>query len=139
MSLVCFQYLRVGTEQVADRAPVVAAGRQRGYDLIEQLGLLGSTTDPALIHQHLSAALGEQGTRLCIIKSMTLKPNQGYEVRLFEGACTAGQSSITPLCAFTLGVFIGAVHAITGTRVKGTETQCCACGADECVYQIDPI
>jgi hypothetical protein len=43
MSIVCFQYLRIGTEEVADRAPVVAAGRKRGYDLIEGLGLLGST------------------------------------------------------------------------------------------------
>jgi predicted hydrocarbon binding protein len=38
-----------------------------------------------------------------------------------------------------MGVFIGAIHALTGTRVKGTETQCCACGAAECIYQIDPV
>ncbi len=43
MSLVCFQYLRIGTEEVADRAPVVASGRQRGYDLIEEPG-------PARLH-----------------------------------------------------------------------------------------
>jgi predicted hydrocarbon binding protein len=38
-----------------------------------------------------------------------------------------------------MGVFIGAIHGLTGNRVRGKETQCCACGADECVYQIDPI
>jgi predicted hydrocarbon binding protein len=139
MSLVCFQYLRVGTEEVADRAPIVASGRQRGYDLVEGLGLLGKVTDASVMHKHLSTALGEQGTRLCLVNSITAKSDGGYEVRLSEGACTAGQTSSVPVCAFTLGVFIGAIHAMTGNRVRGTESQCCACGADECVYQIDIV
>ena len=139
MSLICFQYLRVGTEEVAERAPVVASGRQRGYDLVEQLGLLGSTSDPSVIQQKLNAALGENGTRLCLVNAVIAKPDGGYEVRISEGACTAGQSSSTPFCAFTMGVFIGAIHAITGKRVNGQEVQCCACGASECVYQIDPV
>lgn len=139
MSLICFQYLRVGTEDVADRAPVVASGRQRGYDLIEQLGLLGSTSDPTVIQQKLNEALGQKGTRLCIVKGVAAKPDGGYEIRITEGACTAGQTSSIPFCAFTMGVFVGAIHAITGHRVNGHETQCCACGADECVYQIDPV
>ncbi len=139
MSLVCFQYLRLGTEDVADRAPVVAAGRQRGYDVIQQLGMVGSTSDPEVIQEKLDGALGLNGTRLCLIDSITTLPNGGYEVRLHEGACTAGQVSDTPHCAFTLGVFIGALHAITGTRMKGREIQCCACGADQCIYLIEPI
>ena len=139
MSLTCFQYLRVGTEDVADRAPIVASGRQRGFDLVEQLGLLGSTVDGAVMQQKLNGALGEKGTRLCIVKSISTKPDGGYEVRVVEGACTAGQHADKPLCAFTLGVFIGAIHAMTGNRVRGTETQCCACGADECIYQIDAV
>lgn len=139
MSLVCFQYLRVGTEDVADRAPIVAAGRKRGYDLIEQLDMVGKTKDPGEIRAQLDNALGLKGTRLCIVKSVTAKPNGGYEVRIGEAACTAGQVSSVPHCAFTLGVFIGAFHGITGVRVNGHETQCSACGADECVYQIDPV
>lgn len=139
MSLICFQYLRVGTEDVADRAPVVAAGRQRGYDLVEGLGLMGSTKDPAVIREKLDTALGLKGTKLCLVQSVTLKPNGGYEVRITEGACTAGQKSSQPHCAFTLGVFIGAIHAFTGSRVTGHETECCACGAESCVYQIDPV
>jgi hypothetical protein len=139
MNLVCFQYLRIGTEEVADRAPIVASGRQRGFDLVEQTGQLGSTKDASVIRQKLNAALGVDGTRLCIVKSISVKPEGGYEVRIIEGACTAGQTSSTPLCAFTMGVFIGAIHAITGVRVKGYETECCACGAAECVYQIDPV
>jgi predicted hydrocarbon binding protein len=139
MHLVCFQYLRVGTEEVADRAPIVASGRKRGYDVIEQLGLLGSTKDGMTIAKRLNSILGVNGTRLCIVQAITLKPNGGYEVRIAEGACTAAQHSSVPLCAFTMGVFIGAISALTGQRMNGHETQCCACGASSCVYQIDPV
>jgi hypothetical protein len=139
MSLTCFQYLRIGAEDVADRAPIVAAGRKRGQDVVEGLGLLGSTRDSAIIREKLDAALGANGTRLCIVRSVEAKPNGGYEVRITEGACTAGQTSSEPHCAFTIGVFIGAIGAIIGERVNGRETECCACGASECVYQIDPI
>jgi predicted hydrocarbon binding protein len=139
MSLTCFQYLRQGTEEVADRAPIVASGRKRGYDVVEGLGLLGKSKDPDMIRKKLDAALGVNGTKLCLIQSVTAKPNGGYEVRLTEGACTAGQTASAPVCAFTMGVFIGALHAITGDRMSGHETECCACGAAECVYQIDPV
>lgn len=139
MSLTCFQYLRVGTEDVADRAPIISSGRKRGYDLVESLGLMGKSHDPAYIQQQLAAALGADGTRLCILHSITTKPNGGYEVHLSEVACTAGQVASEPVCAFTLGVFIGAINAITGERMKGSETACCACGANECVYHIEPV
>lgn len=139
MSLLCFQYLRVGTEEVADRAPIVASGRRRGHDLAEQLGLLGSTLDSAVMYAQLAPALGAQGTRLCLLQSISALPEGGYEVRLTEGACTAGQQASEPVCAFTLGVFIGAIQAITGTPMRGQETSCAACGADVCVYLITPV
>jgi hypothetical protein len=139
MNLVCFQYLRTFTEEVAGRAPIVAAGRQRGYNLVEGLGLLGTTTDGAVMQQRLAQALGADGTCLCLVNSIQAKPGGGYEVHITEGACTAGQTSSEPVCAFTLGVFIGAIHGMTGTRMQGVETTCSACGAAECVYQINPI
>jgi hypothetical protein len=139
MSLVCFQYLRVGTEEVAERAPIVAAGRKRGFDLVESLGLLGSINDAATMQARLDASLGANGTRLCLIQQIAPRPAGGYEVRLTEGACTAGQTANEPICAFTLGVFIGAISAMTGIRMRGEETTCSACGAPECVYQIIPI
>lgn len=139
MSLTCFQYLRVGTEDVADRAPIVASGRKRGYDLVEGLGLLGSTQDPAIIAKKFEEALGVNGTRLCKVNSVTSTANGGFEVHITEGACTAGQTSSEPLCAFTLGVFIGGLYALTGKQMSGRETNCCACGAPECVYIIEPV
>lgn len=139
MSLICFQYLRQGTEEIADRTPVVAAGRKRGTELIEQLGLRGSTTDCAKIHKLLDSALGVDGTRLCLVQSIKATPNGGYEVRITESACTAGQSSNEPLCAFTLGVFVGAIQALTDRTLRGRETACCTCGAPECVYVLEPL
>lgn len=140
MSLVCFQYLRVGTEEVADRAPVVAAGRTRGFGVIQSLGLAGKSPDAAETKRLLNDALGVNGTRLCIVNDVIKKDNGGYEFHIVEGACTAaGQKSDTPHCAFTLGVFIGAAQALMGVPVRGTESQCIACGADECVYHIEPL
>lgn len=139
MSLVCFQYLRIGTEEVTARAPIVAAGRKRGTELIQQLGLAGATVDAAKIHAELAQALGVDGTRLCIVQSVNVLPSGGYEVHITEGACTANQTSDEPHCAFTLGVFIGAISTIIGKLCSGHETQCIACGANECIYIIEPI
>jgi predicted hydrocarbon binding protein len=139
MSLTCFHYLRQGAEDTAGRALVVAAGRQRGYELIESMGLCGTSQEPEVMRLKLDAALGEQGTRLCLVQRIRAKPNGGYEVQIGEGACTAGVQSDTPYCAFTLGVFIGALAAITGQRMIGRETQCAAMGGPICVYQIDPV
>ncbi len=139
MSITCFQYLREGAEDTAGRALIVSAGRKRGYDLIESLGLSSSTQEPDMIKEKLNTTLGVDGTKLCIVNSIATKDNGGYEVRIKESACTAGVTTSEPHCAFTMGVFIGAISAITGQRMLGHETECTAMGRAECVYQIDPI
>jgi predicted hydrocarbon binding protein len=139
MSLICFQYLRQVAEETAGRALIITAGRQRGRDLAEQLGLLGASQDAAMLREKLDTALGGDGTRLCMVQSVTPKDNGGYEVKVAEGACPAGVTSSEPFCAFTLGVFMGAISAMTGQRMLGKESECCATGAHTCVYQIDPV
>ncbi|HMA37890.1 MAG TPA: 4-vinyl reductase [Chloroflexia bacterium] len=139
MSVTCFQYLRNGAEDIAGRVPIVAAGRQRGADLVASLELQNSTQDVSAITAQLQAALGAEGTRLCLLDSVTVKPSGGYEVRLHEGACTAGAQAAEPVCAYTLGVFVGAISALTGRRLHGTETQCAAVAGEHCIYQIDPL
>jgi predicted hydrocarbon binding protein len=139
MSITCFQYLRNGTEDIAGRVPIVAAGRQRGTDLVSELGLNGSTQDPELLRKYLYDALGPDGTRLCLVESMTPLPSGGYEVRLREGACATGVESAEPLCAYTLGVFAGALSALTGQRMTGKESSCAAMQGEYCIYQITPI
>lgn len=139
MSLTCFQYLRVVAEETAGRALIIAAGRKRGQDLAEALGLAGTNHDPAVIQAKLDAALGADGTKLCLVKSITARPNGGFEVRVSEAACVAGVTATEPHCAFTMGVFIGAISSMTGQRMMGHETECCAMGHAECVYQIEPF
>lgn len=139
MSLTCFQYLRVGTEEVADRAPIVASGRKRGFMLVDSLGQQGRVQDAAEMQRMLAAALGEEGTRLCLVQRVTSLSPARYEVRITEGACTTGQTASEPFCAFTMGVFIGALSAFTGIPMRGRETECCACGAAECVYVIESV
>jgi hypothetical protein len=139
MHAVCFQYLRMYTEEIAGRAPIIAAGRKRGFDVVEGLGLLGKVQEAAQIERSLETVLGADGTRLCLLQSVRARPEGGYEVHILESACTAGQRSSEPLCAYTLGVFIGAVQGLTGTRMQGHETRCQACGDHGCTYIIEPV
>lgn len=139
MSLTCFHYLRHGAEDAAGRALIISAGRRRGHDLAESLGLLGTSHDAALIQQKLADALGAEGTRLCLVQSVRATGAGGFEVRIAEGACTAGVTAQEPYCAFTLGVFVGAISAIAGQRMVGREAECSAMGRPECIYMIEPF
>jgi hypothetical protein len=136
---LCFQYLRTFTEDLSGRAPILASGRKRGYDVAVTNGWLGSDMDPDKFAEELGAVLGMEGTRLCLVKSITATPQGGYEVRITEGACTAGVTSDVPHCAFTLGVFVGACSAVKGEALIGVETDCSAMNGEECVYLINPL
>jgi V4R domain len=135
---VCFQYLRFHAEDVVGRVPIVAAGRRRGYDVIVERGLIGVPADGPKLTEVLDGVLGLDGTRLCLVRSVE-PTGDGFEVRISEGACTMGQQSDEPVCAYTLGVFMGAMQAFTGVPMRGDEAQCEAMGAEECVYLIRPV
>ncbi|MGF1646290.1 MAG: V4R domain-containing protein [Kineosporiaceae bacterium] len=87
----------------------------------------------------LDGVLGLGGTRLCMVRSVAQVDKGTFEVRIFEGACTMGRRSDEPVCAYTLGVFMGALQAILGAPMRGHETRCEAMGAEECVYLIRPV
>lgn len=139
MSTTCFHYLRTVAEETAGRALVISAGRKRGQDVISELGLGGKAQDADVMQAKLDEVLGINGTKLCIVNSVIAKANGGYEVHITEGVGTVGVKTSEPNCAFTLGVFIGAVSALTGKTMVGKETECSAMGAPECIYQIDPF
>jgi predicted hydrocarbon binding protein len=139
MDVVCFQYLRICAEEYAGRAPIVSAGRKRGMDIVEEVGLTNSGEDAAQLQKELDDILGLNGTRLCLVQSVKARPEGGYEVKITESACTAGQTSSEPLCAYTLGVFTGAIQALTGRRMQGRELECSACGHPGCTYVIEPV
>jgi hypothetical protein len=111
MSVICFRYLHDDAEDLAGKALIIDAGRQRGHDLIESLGLVEKHSSASEIQEKIGGALGTEGTRLCLIKSVTEKADGGYEVYSTECASPT----------YTLGVLLGAISAITGKKMLGSE------------------
>lgn len=129
MSVVCFGYLATDAEELAGPGLLVDAGRQRGQDVIEALGKTGSHQQAAAIQRELDAALGEQGTRLCLIQQISEQADGSFEVHAAECASDT----------YTLGVLIGAISAITGTRMLGKQTGPSEMGTNGRVYTIYPL
>jgi len=135
MSIECFRYLRFGAEDTAGRALIISAGKQRGHSLKDYLKGISPDSE-AEIAQVLGKILGVDGTRLCLVSSVK-QTEIGYEVRVSESACCSGLTSEVPVCAYSLGVFIGALEVITGKRIAGTETECTATGLEQCLYVME--
>lgn len=127
MSVVCFRYLAEGAEDLAGQAMLVDAGRQRGHDLIAELGLANSHEDAAKLHQQLDAALGINGTRLCVVKSVTETEAGGFEIQTEE--------CISP--HYTIGVLIGAISTMTGKTMLGKNVDANDSGGQ--TYLIEPL
>jgi predicted hydrocarbon binding protein len=136
MSTQCFHYLRMGAEDTAGRALIVAAGRQRGHSLKD--ALQNTDGSDAAITKALDSLLGKEGTRLCLVEKVA-KNSKGYTVEVRESACSSGLSTSEPNCAFTMGVFLGALELIAKERMTVRETSCVACGAASCVYELESI
>ncbi len=128
MSVVCFRYLNDDAGELAGPAMIIDAGRQRGHDLIEEMGVMGSHQKAEDIQAELNKALGVDGTRLCLVKSIT-EQGDGYEVVVTE----------YPSPTYTMGVLIGAISAISGTRMHATMKTQPGAGVEECVFHIEPV
>jgi hypothetical protein len=127
MSVVCFRYLHDDAMDLAGQALVVDAGRQRGNDLIHELGAQGTHQNGAKLYKELDDALGMNGTRLCLIQSVKEMDNGGFEVHSKECASPT----------YTLGVLIGAISAMVGKTFIGKELE--GASPDERVFQIEPF
>jgi hypothetical protein len=108
VAVTCLQQLRIHTEELTRRGPVVGAGPLRGRGIIADLGLEGSSLDDDQIHRVFLDTFGIDGTRLRIVMKVASDGDGGYEVESVEGACTHLQQTAEPMCAYPLGVFIGA-------------------------------
>jgi len=138
VSVTCLQQLRIYTEDLAGPGPVLGAGRLRGRSVITDLGLEGSRLDDEKLLRVLVDTFGIDGTRLCLVVGVTSDASGTYEVQLVEGACTHGMQTTEPMCVYTLGVFTGALQAVTGVVMQGKETSCEAKGDPTCTYVIGP-
>ena len=125
-SIVCFKAVVVGMEQaLGERTAAVgliAAGRRRGQNLAASLGLTGAgIADPDAVASALNAAIGKDGTRLCGVDKVEVEDN-AIRIYLSETVCSAGEPmGSSRNLSFTLGAVQGALEAVTGRKLKGTQ------------------
>ncbi|NJN66441.1 MAG: hypothetical protein HC884_06855 [Chloroflexaceae bacterium] len=105
------------------------AGRQRGHDIVEEMGKQGSSLGAAEIQRELYEILGPDGTRLCLVQRVEEKANGGYEVYSTECA--------SPI--YTLGVLVGAISAITGKTMLARDENIQASDDGGRIYHIEPF
>jgi hypothetical protein len=132
-SIICFKAVVVGIENaLGEKAAAIAlisAGRERGKQLVESLGLAEMCTIGSAAMcladatPKLQAALGKEGTRLCVISKIT---EEGDTIKVYtqETICSNGepQGSDRKL-TYTLGAIQGALEKLTGSRLRGQQTE----------------
>lgn len=138
-SVVCLKAIITGMEEaLGDKATaisLIAAGRQRGKSLAEQLGLAGASISMDELASKLTAALGKDGTRLCIVDKVEESADT-YVAYTRETVCSAGESAgSTRECTFTLGAIQGALESVTGKRLRGKQTESVLRGGNHDVFE----
>lgn len=138
-SIVCFRALIIGVENILGRAAhgtLVGAGRKRGHQLVQSLGLSGQGLEGA--QEKLDEALGPNGTCLCRIRRIDAGEDQ-IVVYLSETICSAGepQGSERRL-TFTLGAVRGAVEELVGREFNVKQTGSVLRGQDYDIVTLTP-
>lgn len=138
-SIVCFKAVVTGVEETlgkaAARVALVSAGRKRGVNLVESLGLTGQGSDLDTACRMISQALGSEGTRLCNVDSIR-QEGDVIHVVVSDTVCMAGEADGTDrVCTFTLGAVQGALEALTGRKLKGVHTASRWRGAPDDVFE----
>ena len=142
-SIICFKAVVVGTEEaLGEKAAAIAlisAGRNRGKQVAEQLGLAGKGIANAEIVPQLQAALGKDGTRLCIIDKIV---ESGETILAYcrETICSAGEPQGSPRkLTFTLGAVQGVLEKVTGKRLRGKQTESVLRGGSHDVIEFEVL
>lgn len=140
-SIVCFKAVIVGVEEALGEKTatiaLVAAGRQRGKKLAEDLNLAGQGAEMALeeVTEKVSYALGKDGTRLCVVDQLS-QEGDVYKVYTHETICSAGEPvGSTRQCGFTLGAIQGFLEAFLGKRLRGQHTESVLRGSNHDVFE----
>ena len=126
-SIVCFKSVITGMEEaLGEKATAIAlitAGRARGKELVQSLGLSGSTQDFTAIAAKLNDAIGANGTHLTAVDKIVEEGNT-IKVYCSETICSAGEpDGSNRKCTFTMGAVWGALTEITGKKFRGVHTE----------------
>jgi len=125
-SIACLKAIINGLEDILGeplvRSNLILAGRIRGRNLVNDLGL--SNTDKPISEWSMliSKALGKEGTRLCTLAKAE-QDGDIIRVYLSDTVCSAGEEpgSLKKL-TFTQGVIQGVVEEVSGRKLKGTQS-----------------
>ncbi len=142
-SIVCFKAVVTGAEEAlgekAAMITLIAAGRTRGKQVAEQLGIAGKSTALAELAPLLQQALGKDGTRLCIVDKIE-QTDESIKVYCRETICSAGEPQDSPRkLTFTQGAIQGVIEAVMGNRLRGKQTESVLRGSTHDVIEFEVI
>lgn len=139
VSVVCFKGVITGMEDAlgekATAIALIAAGRARGKNLTDSLNLTNSYIEIEDIAFKLNHALGEEGTRLCMVDKVE-QTDDLIKVYTKETVCSSGEELGSPRkCTYTLGAVWGALENIYGKRYRGFHTESVLRGGTHDVFE----
>jgi predicted hydrocarbon binding protein len=142
-SIVCFKSVITGMEEAlgekATAIALIAAGRERGKRLAQELDLAKYSQDFNMIATKLNDAIGASGTHLAAIDKI-VQSGEVIKVYCSETVCSAGEpQGSSRKCTFTLGAVWGALSEVTGKKIRGTHTESVLRGGTHDVFEFITI
>lgn len=142
-SVICFKGVITGMEEaLGEKAAAIAltsAGRTRGKNLVNELGLANANPSLEDLASKLDHALGVNGTRLCMVDKIE---DAGEMIKVYtrETVCSAGEKpGSARQCTYTLGAVWGAIETIQGKRYRGKQTESVLRGGTHDVFELTPL
>lgn len=142
-SIACFKSVIEGVENAlgekATAISLLAAGRDRGKNLAQELELVGLSISLDEVTARLNQVLGKQGTRLCIIEKV-VQDGEVVKVYTAETVCSAGEPQGSSRNAtFTLGTIWGVLEQLLNYRLQGKQTESVLRGGSHDVFEFTPL
>ena len=142
-SIVCFKSVITGMEEALGEKmtaiALISAGRKRGKELAQELGLSNTNHSFDAIATQLNAAVGANGTHLTAIDKI-VQDGDLIKVYCSETICSAGEPQGSDRkCTFTMGAVWGALSEITGKKLRGTQTESVLRGGTHDVFEFSPL
>lgn len=143
-SIICFRAVVTGIEDAlgtkAAMVTLLSAGRARGRQLAQQLGLSSSSAKLDEVTKIVSDVLGAEGTRLCIIEKVKVVDSAKLHVFCRETICSTDepQGSERQL-SYTMGAIQGLLEEALGKRLRGKQIASVLRGCEHDVIEFSPL
>jgi predicted hydrocarbon binding protein len=128
-SVVFLKGIVIGLEESIGEKTVgialIAAGRNQGKKLAEELGLVndGASLPIEEIQEKINHILGKDGARLCLIDKLE-QEGDSYKAYTKETFCSAGEvEGSLRKCTYTLGIIQGVLETFLGKRLRGQQSE----------------